>query len=457
MYLSIALIDHSIARLPDHSMKQNDRRTIHAWSMYDLANSVFNLVVTTAIFPIYYIALTTTEAGTRIQLLGFSIENSAALSITLGIAFGIVALLSPLLSSIADYRGNHKSFMKFFCYLGAAGCGLLYFFNHASLAPLGLLGILIGTIGYSGSIVFYNSYLPSIASPEQQDKVSARGFAYGYIGATTLLIISFALVTFEKDLGVTDGTLTSRTSFLLTGLWWLGFAQIAFRGLPKGLYSEHGAGKRSLAHGYIELLKIWNTLKSQRLLRLFLFSFFFYIMGVQTVMFMASTFGTKVLHLGQTQLMITVLLLEYIGIAGAFLFAWISARSGNISALLIAVGVWICICAGSYYIYTPLQFYVAAFFIGIVMGGIQSLSRSTYAKMMPRTQHDAGYFSFYDASEKVAMMLGLIMFGTLDHITGSMRNSIIAVGIWFVIGFLLLLIVNRMSSKMRVPSPITQP
>lgn len=431
---------------------RNDRKTINAWAMYDWANSAYALVIVSAIFPAYYNSITTVDGDTRILLFGSRIENTAAYSINLGIAFGIVALISPLLSSISDYRGNQRSFMKFFCYMGAIGCMVLFFFTDARLVYLGLAGMLLATIGYSGSIVFYNSYLPAIATEDRQDKVSARGYAFGYIGATTLLIINLLFIMNQKALGVTDDSLLPRLSFLLTGLWWLGFAQIPLRLLPRGLYAAKTEG-RNLMNGYKELIKVWSHLKSHPRLRTFLFSFFFYIMGVQTVMFMAASFGDKEVHLSLMQLIITVLALEYIGIGGAFLFAWISKKTGNIAALMIAVTIWIFICAGAYFIVTPLHFYIAAFFIGMVMGGIQSLSRSTYAKMIPETENNAGYFGFYDVCEKTAMMCGLVMFGSLDHLTGSMRNSIMALGLWFSIGLILLFIVSKIKVTLQSSAP----
>ena len=437
--------------MPAHSSQpgviiKNNRKTINAWAMYDWANSAYALVITSAIFPAYYNTITKVNGNTKINILGFSIENTAAYSINLGIAFGIVALISPLLSSISDYSGNHRSFMKFFCYTGAAGCMLLFFFSDRSLVHLALAAMLLSTIGYSGSIVFYNSYLPAIATEDKQDRVSARGYAFGYIGATTLLILNLVFILNQEALGVTDDTLFPRLSFLLTGIWWMGFAQIPLHVLPKGLYAAKTKGS-NLLNGYKELLKIWNRLKSQQKLRTFLFSFFFYAMGVQTVMFMAASFGEKEIHLGITQLILTVLLLEYLGIAGAFLFAWVSKKTSNVTALMIAVSIWILICAGSYFIRTALHFYIVAFFIGMVMGGIQSLSRSTYAKMIPATENNAGYFSFYDVCEKTAMMCGLVMWGYLDNLTGSMRNSIIALGTWFTIGLFLLAWVKKIKSS----------
>jgi MFS transporter, UMF1 family len=424
---------------------KNNKKTIHAWAMYDWANSAYALVITSAIFPAYYNTITKINGNTKIKLFGANIENTAAYSINLGIAFGIVALISPLLSSISDYDGNHRNYMKGFCYTGAIGCMLLFFFTQYQMVHLALAGMLLATIGYAGSIVFYNAYLPAIATKDKQDKVSARGYAYGYIGATTLLILNLAAILNQKKLGITDDTLLPRLSFLLTGLWWLGFAQIPLHTLPKGIYAAKTGGHK-LLNGYRELAKVWSLLKNHKSLKLFLFSFFFYIMGVQTVMFMAASFGEKEVHLQITQLIITVLLLEYLGIAGAYLFAWISKITSNLTSLMLAVSVWICICVGSYFIVTPTQFYTAAFFIGMVMGGIQSLSRSTYSKMIPQTENNAGYFSFYDVCEKTAMMCGLIMWGYLDNLTGSMRNSIFALGTWFTIGLIFLAWLKRISS-----------
>lgn len=441
---------------PNHQINtkvvKNDRKTINAWAMYDWANSAYALVIVSAIFPAYYNSVTTIDGNSTINILGINIENTAAYSINLGIAFGLIALISPLLSSISDYSSNHRSYMKFFCYMGAIGSMMLFFFTDYYLVLLALGGMMLATVGYSGSIVFYNSYLPVIATEDRQDKVSARGYAFGYIGATTLLIINLIFILNQQTLGVADDTLFPRLSFLLTGLWWLGFAQIPLRVLPKGLYNKKPKGNK-FTEGYKSLKKVWHRLQAQPRLKTFLFSFFFYIMGVQTVMFMASSFGDKEIHLGLTELITTVLILEYLGIGGAFLFAWISKKTSNIRALMISVSIWILICAGSYFIITPIHFYIAAFFIGIVMGGIQSLSRSTFAKMIPKTGNNAAYFSFYDVCEKTAMMLGLLMFGYLDNLTGSMRNSIIALAIWFTIGLILLFTVEKLkSTPQTIPS-----
>jgi len=427
-------------------IQKNDPKTIRAWVMYDWANSVYVLVITSAIFPAYYNQITRLNGSGVVDIFGIPIENTAVYSVNMGLAFGIVALISPLLSSISDYTGNQKGFMRMFCYLGVLGCSMLFWFYGRDHLYIGLAGALLSTIGYSGSIVFYNSYLPAIATEDRQDKVSARGFAFGYTGATILLLINLTLIMNQKRLDITDSTLLPRVAFLLTGLWWLGFAQITFSGLPNRILNKQPK-RQNLFNSYHELIKIWKRLRQERELRTFLLSFFFYIMGVQTVLFMAGSFGEKEVHLQVTQLIVMVLLLQFVGIAGAYLFAWISKKLGNIPSIRIAVVVWIIICSGCYFIITPVDFYIAGGCIGLVMGGIQALSRSTYSKLIPKTGNNAGYFSFYDVCEKLAMMCGLVIWGYMDNLTGSMRTSILSLGLWFSISLVLLVLLGRMQRK----------
>lgn len=429
---------------------RNDKRTIHAWVMYDWANSVYVLSITSAIFPVFYNTVTKVNGSTLVRVLGFEFENTGIYSINLGIAFGLVALMSPIVSSVADYTGNHRAFMRFFCYLGALGCMGLFFFDSVESIHWGLACALIATVGYAGSIVFYNAYLPAIVTEDRMDRTSARGFSFGYAGSTLLLLVNLFMIMNKEFFGVTDTTLMPRISFLMTGLWWLGFSQITFRRLPKGIYEKQATG-HYLLNGYHELQKVWHYLKSAGRLRTFLLSFFFYIMGVQTVMFMAASFGEKEIHLTVTQLIITILLLQFLGILGAYLFSLISGKLGNFKALTIAIAVWIFICLGAFFIKTPLHFYIASFFIGLVMGGIQALSRSTYSKLIPQTENNAGYFSFYDVCEKLAMMSGLVLWGVLDNITGSMRSAIGALFIWFLIGLALMVWIQRMKADKTAP------
>lgn len=416
---------------------KNDPKTINGWAMYDWANSVFMLVITSAVFPAYYNKVTRTGDDSIITVLGFQLENTAAYSVTLGIAFGIIALISPLLSGISDYTGNPRIFMKFFCYLGALSCSALFLFTGPNV-HLALGALLLATIGYSGSIVFYNAYLPEIATEDMQDKVSAKGYTMGYIGACTLLIMNLVVILNREALGIQDPTLPPRIAFLTTGIWWIAFAQIPFLRLPRKIFSKKFEG-HYLMNGYMELKKVWNDLKEQRNLRVFLYAFFFYIMGLQTVMFMAASFGEKEVNLLTQELIIVVLINQLVGTFGAYAFAHLSKKFGNIIGLMLAVLTWVGISISAYFITNSIQFYIAAIAIGLVMGGIQALSRSTYSKMIPKTKNNTAYFSFYDVTEKIAIMSGLFMFGYLDNLTGSMRNSIVALAVFFIIGFLILI------------------
>ncbi|NNC95361.1 MAG: MFS transporter [Chitinophagales bacterium] len=434
------------------SILVDDKRTIRSWAMYDWANSVYSLVIASAIFPAYYNTITAATGHSTIFFLGIEFANTALYSICLGLAFGTIAILSPILGSIADAYGKHKFFMKIFCYIGGLSCCSLFFFKGYNVS-FGLLSLYLATIGYSGSIVFYNSYLPSIASPEKQDSVSAKGFSYGYIGSTILLLLNLLLILNQEALNVKDDTLLPRLAFLITGIWWLGFAQIPFIKLPDAVFKPIAkTGTNILLSGYSELRKVILSIHDQKVLRVFLLGFFFSIMGVQTVMFMAASFGENEINLNLTQLIITILIVENIGIVGAYLFAFLSQKFGNIKALILAILIWVIICFGAYYIETPVHFYFAGFFIGLVMGGFQCLARSTYSKLIPKTKNDAAYFSFYDVAEKSAMMLGLVMFGYLNQLTGSMRNSIVAVAIWFSIGLIAMILLQKMKPLLKQES-----
>ncbi len=426
---------------------QNDKKVINAWSMYDWANSVYPLVITSTIFPIYYEAVTSKAASDHIHFLGMEFVNTALYSYALSIAFLIIACLSPLLSAIADYTGGKKRFMQFFCYLGAASCSALYFFE-ANTLWLGLAAFMMATIGFSGSLVFYNAYLPEIATSDMQDKVSARGFALGYIGSSLLLIFNLTMVLKPEWYGIASIAVASRISFLTVGIWWAVFAQIPFYFLPDG-DRKKGRQTNLLLHGYQELIKVWKEVRFNSALSRFLVSFFVYNMALQTVMNMATIFGSKELKLESSQLIITVLIIQFVAIAGAFLFSRLSGVVGNIKALGIAIIVWIGICIGAYFVQGVNGFYVVAFFVGMVMGGIQSLSRSTYSKMLPAESHNhASYFSFYDVCDKMGYFFGILSFGIIEELTGSMRNSIIVLVLFFCLGlFLLLRIGNKNELK----------
>ncbi|MBA9077915.1 MULTISPECIES: MFS transporter [Rufibacter] len=424
----------------EHAFPKNDPIVTRAWCFYDWANSVYSLVITTAIFPIYYVALTKRPEGDLTRFFAWEVSASVLYSYALTGAFLIIAFLSPLLTAIADYGGNKKNFMRFFCYMGSLACMGLFFFTEQTFS-LSVLLFMIAAIGYSGSIVFYNAYLPEIATEDQFDKLSARGFSLGYIGSMILLILSLALVLFPDLVGIEDKGLPARISFLMTGLWWFGFSQYSFAHLPENPYHQKAKGGY-LFNGFKELGKVFRQLKSLPLLKKFLIAFFFYNMGVQTVMYVASLFGSKELSLPDESLITVLLIIQAVAIGGAYFFAWLSGRIGNTKALAVAVVVWVGITIGAYFVTTGTQYYMLAFVVGAVMGGVQSLSRSTYSKLLPVTKDHASFFSFYDICDKVGLALGSLAFGLTQQIFGSMRNSILTLLVFFVIGLLVLLTIK---------------
>ncbi|MCU0395749.1 MAG: MFS transporter [Chitinophagaceae bacterium] len=421
-------------------MQTAPKKIINAWAMYDWANSVYNLVITTTFFPIYFLAVTNKpewDNGEAVPFLGGTFRNSSLYDYCLAFAYFLVALCYPILTSIADTRGNKKNFLRFFCYMGALGCSMLYFFEDHALW-VGVLGLIMGASGYAGSLVFYNAYLPEIAAPEDRDRISARGYSMGYIGSVLLQIIGFVLVV---SMAGNEGMAT-RITFLLTGIWWFSFAQITFRGLP------HSEGKPSnggnvFTDGFREIAKVYHEVKGMPVLKRFLRGFFFYSMGVQTVMLAATQFGSKILELPDTNLIITVVLIQLVAIAGAILMSRLSMRFGNLIVLMAVVMLWIGICLAAFYTVRFKEaggsavnaFYGLAVAVGLVMGGIQSLSRSTYSKLMPQTRDTASYFTYYDFSEKIAIVLGLFTFGYVDSLLG-MKYSVLSLIVFFVIGLI---------------------
>ena len=429
------------------------KKVVNAWALYDWANSAYNLVITSTIFPAYFEAITgdgKEETVDRVQFAGRTFLNTALYNYALGVAFIIVAIISPLLSSIADTRGNKKNFMAFFMTMGSLACSALFFFTPGRLG-LGVACLIIACVGYWGSLVFYNSFLPEIAAPQDRDRVSAKGFAYGYIGSVLLQIICFVFV-FKPELlgGDESSTIQFRFSFLLTGLWWFGFAQVPLRRLPR--YKMHLVDPKRSAfiNGYLELRTVWRQLKKIKVLKRYLSAFFFYNMGVQTVMLAAALYAKSELQIPTTNLIIAIVLIQLIAVPGAYLVSWLSGRIGNIRALMLCVVFWIVNCVVGYYlpVHGVYEFYALAASIGFVMGGVQSLSRSTYAKLMPETQDTTSFFSFYDVTEKICIVIGMFSFGYINELTGSQRSSVLALVIFFIIGLALLVHTMRTQKQL---------
>jgi len=421
-------------------LKRGDKKLINAWAFYDWANSVYSLVIGTAVFPIYYGVVT--DSFDTVPFLGTIFNPITLYDYALSFSFLIVALISPILSGIADYTGNKLKFLKGFCLLGSLSVMSLFFFDGIDTLWVGIVFTILASIGFWGSIVFYNSYLPEVAFPEQQDKVSAKGFIYGYTGSVLLLLFNLVMIQKPEWFGFTDASMPTRLTFLLVGLWWLGFAQITFKRLPNNVYDKKPK-KDYIWRGFRELKVVFNELIHYPQLKIFLISFFLFSVGVQTIILMAGVFGSKELGLPTPNLIATILLVQIVAIAGAYLFSRLSSKIGNIITLKITIAIWGIVCFVAFSIdksqeNVDLYFYALGGLLGLVMGAIQSLSRSTYSKLLPETEDHATYFSFYDVSEKIAIVLGTFVFGALIALTGSMQWSVLFLAIFFLASFIVL-------------------
>lgn len=423
-------------------MIKNDKKVIRAWCSYDVANSVYNLIITSVLFPIYYNESTKKAFGsTLVEFAGIELRNSVLYDFTIATAYFTIIVLSPVLSGMADYAGIRKRFMQFFTFLGAGACFSLYWFNGHNLG-YGMTLVALAVIGYAGSLVYYNSFLPIIATPDRHDRISAKGFSWGYIGSMILLIISLLIIENYQRLGFAFKLDAVRFSFLMVGVWWISVSQLAFW-ILKDYPSDNPLNLKVLTRGHREILNVFDRLRHTPVLKRFLFAFFFWSMGVQTVMLVASLFGSNELHIEGSKLIMTILLIQLLGIMGSFLFAEVSSRFGNKLSIAIMLVIWIGICVWAFFIRTEMQFFTIAAFVGLVMGGIQSQSRSTYSKMIPEgTTDTASYFSFYDITEKAAIVLGMLSFGFIEHLTGNMRTSALVLSLYFLTGLVVLLSVK---------------
>ena len=424
-------------------LKKGDSKLLNAWAFYDWANSVYTLVIISAIFPIFYASLFSKESK-EIAVFGTTLSNTALITFVTAFSFLVVAILSPLLSGIADYIGNKKRFLQFFCYLGSLSCIGLYFFDINNIY-FGLSCYFFALIGYWGSLVFYNSYLPDVAFKEQQDDLSAKGYSMGYVGSVILLAICLFLIIGKEG---QEAVKAMRLSFALTGSWWFLFAQYTFYYLPKGNQQSQKVTKAVFFNGFKELLKVKNQLFENKSLKRYLMAFFVYSMAVQTVILVATYFGEKEITWQNDSeerfgLIVSILVINIVAILGAILTSKASKKFGNIPTLIGINAIWVAICCCAFFVTLPIHFYVTACFVGLVMGGIQALSRSTYSKFLPETEDTTSFFSFYDVTEKIGIVIGMSLYGIVDQITGSMRNSILFLGVFFVVGLVLLLRVPR--------------
>ncbi len=458
-------------------LEKGSKKLLNAWAFYDWANSVYTLTITSSIFPIFYSALFLSEIKT-VSAFGTEFKSTALITFVTAFTFLIVAFMSPILSGIADYIGNKKNFLKFFCYVGSAGCIGLYWFSLDQI-HLSLLFYFMGLIGYWGSLVFYNSYLPDIAYEEQQDSISAKGFSMGYLGSVILLILNLLMVMFPQwfgfDISISDSLRETGTeaeinaalktakdvasleamkiSFITVGVWWALFSQYSFHYLPKGTSSGHKVTRAIVFNGLKELRQVWKQLKQDLRLKRYLYAFFVFSMAVQTIMLVAAYFGEEEIAWGGDSdktigLIGSILLIQLVAVLGAFLTSRASSKFGNIKTLIAINFIWMALCFYAFFMETPLQFYIAASVVGLVMGGIQSLARSTYSKFLPETEDTTSFFSFYDVAEKIGIVIGMGIFATIDQVTGSMRNAILFLFVFFLAGIIMLFRVPKIKLEL---------
>ncbi len=454
---------------------KGSKKLLNAWAFYDWANSVYTLTIASSIFPIFYAALFTSK-NELVSAFGFEMKPTVLIELITAFTFLVVAISSPILSGIADYVGNKKSFLKFFCYIGSVGCFGLYWFD-LDLIHTSLLFYFMGLLGYWGSLVFYNSYLPDIAFEDQQDSISAKGFSMGYIGSVLLLILNLAMVMnpewFGFDVSIANSILENgseeeillatdkaknsasltamKTSFITVGLWWAIFSQYSFMVLPKGISEGNKVNKDVLLNGFKELREVWKQLQGNLRLKRYLEAFFVSSMAVQTIMLMAVYFGEKEIAWSNNDektvgLIISILVIQLVAILGAYLTSKASNKWGNIQTLIVVNAIWMVLCVYAYFMVTPMQFYFAAGFVGLVMGGVQALSRSTYSKFLPETEDTTSYFSFYDVAEKIGIVIGMVIFALVES-KYNMRYAILFLFMFFLIGIILLFRVPKQTTK----------
>ncbi len=429
--------------LKQNKMESTNKKAEFGWVMFDWANSSYNLVISTAIFPTFFISVT----DPTIHWFGTDISNSSIYAFTVSTAYLLVCAISPILSGIADYGGSRKKFMRLFTTMGSLACMSLIFFEGMQSIWIGILGFLVATLSHAGSLVFYDAYLADLVPPQRSDKLSAKGYAYGYIGSVILLIFNILVIQLPEKFGFSqeqiDHNLPIRIAFFSVGAWWLGFSQFSFAHLPSDKLTN--TSRSSLTHGIEELKKAWMRIKVDETLKKYLVSFFCYSAGVQTVVYLASPFAQKVLHFESADLIIVILLLQLVAIIGAYLFAHISFKTGNIASMKIMLIIWVAVCIMAYFVQTQKQFYFLAALVGMVIGGVQALSRSTYSKLIPKDKNDITcFFSFYDVVYYLSVIGGTFIFGLVEQITGNMRNSVIGVILFFALGFYF---INKIKSE----------
>ncbi len=428
---------------------KGSKKLIGAWALYDWANSVYSLVISSAIFPIYYSQYVFSQTNS-VEILNLDINKDTLISSVSAISFLLIAFLSPLLSGIADFIGNKKIFMKFFVYMGSLSCIGLYWFELKTI-EISLLFYTLGLIGFWGSLVYYNSYLTDITYPNQTNKVSAKGYTMGYIGSVILLLINLIMINLYETFGFESEIAAMKSSFAIVGIWWLSFSQYSFYHLPTGNKGVK-VPKNIIWNGFKELKGVYKFIRTSKRFTRFLLAFFIFSFSLQTVLYIASYFGVSEIEWASSSeqtsgLIISILLIQIVAIGGAYFFTKMAQKYGNILVLTFAIFLWGAVCLYAYFIKTPIQFYMIAGLVGLLMGGTQPVARATYSLFIPDTKDTTSFFSFYDVTEKIGIVFGMIFYAAAAQITGSVRFSVIIFMFFFFIGALLLTRVPRIDKN----------
>ena len=431
----------------------NDKKEIFGWAMYDWANSAFSTTVGTVFLGPYIAGLAATSAQAyadgMARFFGIPVAPDSFLPYCVSFSVGLQVLFLPILGAIADYSHLRKQMMQLFAVIGAIAT-ILMFFITGDLWWFGGVLFIIANLTFGAAIVFYNAYLPDIASEEERDRVSSYGWAMGYLGGGLLLALNLAFYLFRDKLGV-PGDIAVRINLASAGIWWLGFSFITWARLrPRHASHPLPEGETYVSVGFKQLGKTFREIKHFPETLKYLLAYFLYNDGIQTVIAVSSTFAAAPIirggiELPQDTLIAVILMIQFVAFGGALLWGklakWVGAKQSIIVSLVIWAGVVI-------YAYTGLrgesriaEFFILGIFIALVMGGSQAISRSLFAQMIPDGK-EAEFYSFYEVSERGTSWTGPLIFGLANQLFGSLRYGILALIFYFIAGLIVLPFVN---------------
>src|SRR6056297_3618597 len=404
------------------------KRTVYAWAMYDWANSAFATVILATVLPIFYK-----------DVAGINLPGNLAASYwgyTQTIAMIIIAFIAPILGAAADYSDSKKTFLKFFVFLGITGTALLFFVNQGDYL-LASLFFIIANIGFSGGNVFYDGFLTDISDSDSIDYISSLGYASGYLGGGLILAVNLLMISKPNLFGISSVTAATQISFVTVAVWWLIFSLPAFKYLPEPEKKvEKIPLKKYTVMAFGRLKSTFVHIRKYRELWKFLLAFWLYNDGIGTIIRMAAIYGREV-GIDQTDLIGALLLTQFIGIPFALFFGKMGQHFGAQKGIFAALMVYVFITGYGFFISTARDFWILAALVGVVQGGAQALSRSLYGSMIPRDK-SAEFFGFFGVSSKFAAILGPTVFAAVSQLTGSGRNGILAVALFFILGMIML-------------------